>query len=66
MCLHIADFMKLSICGIDIMATDHTVPLAETGGVVLEVNSSPGIGGDRELTSVNTAYEILTRVFDIS
>lgn len=44
MCLHIADFMKLGICGIDIMTTDPTLPLAETGGVVLEVNASPGIG----------------------
>lgn len=65
MCLHIAQYLKLGICGIDIIAADPARPLAETGGVVLEINASPGIGGDREMTSVNAAREILNRVFDL-
>ncbi|MFN2373294.1 MAG: Mur ligase family protein, partial [Cyclonatronaceae bacterium] len=32
----------LDICGIDVMAETVTKPLAETGGVVLEVNAAPG------------------------
>jgi len=32
----------LDICGIDLMASTLTKPLAETGGVVLEVNAAPG------------------------
>lgn len=32
----------LDICGIDLMAQTLTKPLAETGGVVLEVNAAPG------------------------
>ena len=32
----------LDICGIDLMAKTLTKPLAETGGVVLEVNAAPG------------------------
>jgi len=32
----------LDICGIDLMANTLTKPLAETGGVVLEVNAAPG------------------------
>ena len=32
----------LDICGLDLMAETLTKPLAETGGVVLEVNAAPG------------------------
>ncbi len=38
----ISKIIDLDICGIDIMTTDITVPLAETGGAVLEVNAAPG------------------------
>lgn len=38
----ISKIIDLDICGIDIMTTDITQPLAETGGAVLEVNASPG------------------------
>lgn len=42
MCERIARIIGLDICGIDIMTTDISKPLPETGGAVLEVNAGPG------------------------
>ncbi len=38
----ISKIIDLDICGIDIMTTDISRPLSETGGAVLEVNAGPG------------------------
>lgn len=38
----ISRIIDLDICGIDIMTTDISQPLHETGGAVLEVNAGPG------------------------
>lgn len=38
----ISKIIDLDICGIDIMSTDISKPLADTGGAVLEVNAGPG------------------------
>ena len=38
----ISRVIGLDICGIDIMATNLSEPLEDTGGVVLEVNAAPG------------------------
>jgi cyanophycin synthetase len=38
----ISRVIGLDICGIDIMATNLSDPLASSGGVVLEVNAAPG------------------------
>jgi cyanophycin synthetase len=38
----ISKIIDLDICGIDIMTTDISKPLSETGGAVLEVNAGPG------------------------
>jgi len=38
----ICKIIDLDICGIDIMTTDISKPLSETGGAVLEVNAGPG------------------------
>src|SRR5690606_14638950 len=38
----ISKVIGLDICGIDIMTTDISQPLNETGGAVLEVNAGPG------------------------
>lgn len=38
----IARIIGLDICGIDIMTTDISKPLPDTGGAVLEVNAGPG------------------------
>ncbi len=42
MCERIARIIGLDICGIDIMTSDLSQPLHETGGAVLEVNAAPG------------------------
>ena len=42
MCERISKIIDLDICGIDIMTTDISRPLSETGGAVLEVNAGPG------------------------
>ena len=39
----ISKIIDLDICGIDIMTTDISKPLSETGGAVLEVNAGPGV-----------------------
>lgn len=38
----ISRIIGLDICGIDIMASDISMPLNESGGAVLEVNAAPG------------------------
>ena len=38
----ISKIIDLDICGIDIMTTDISKPLSETGGAVIEVNAGPG------------------------
>ncbi len=38
----ISKIIDLDICGIDIMTTDISKPLSDTGGAVLEVNAAPG------------------------
>ncbi len=38
----IARLIGLDICGIDVMTTDISQPLNDTGGAVLEVNAAPG------------------------
>lgn len=37
------DVLGIRLAGVDILATDHTRPLAETGGVINEVNTTPGL-----------------------
>jgi len=38
----IARIIGLDICGIDVMSIDLRTPVAENGGVILEVNAAPG------------------------
>lgn len=38
----ISKIIDLDICGIDVMTTDISKPLEDTGGAVLEVNAGPG------------------------
>lgn len=63
MCVHLARKMGLTFAGIDVMTTDISRPLHETGGVILEANATPGIGGVREVTSKNPARLILEYIF---
>lgn len=63
LCSEIAKKMEMQLLCIDIMATDFTKPLHETKGVILEMWGNPGFGWHRELTSVNTARILLTKLF---
>ncbi len=65
LCIDVAKKLNLSICGVDILTTDFTKPLEEVGGVILEVNGTPWIWWDRELTSVNSGREILKKLFNL-
>lgn len=47
----IARNLGLDICGIDVMATNLTSPLVESGGAVIEVNAAPGLRMHLEPTS---------------
>lgn len=38
----IAQIIGLDICGVDVMATDLSIPLVESGAAVIEVNAAPG------------------------
>ena len=42
MAQRVSKIIDLDICGIDVMTTDISLPLSETGGAVLEVNAAPG------------------------
>jgi cyanophycin synthetase len=63
LCIEISKKLWLSICGIDILTKDFSKPLDETGGVILEINGTPWIWWDRELTSVNSGKRILEKLF---
>ncbi|MDQ3046258.1 MAG: Mur ligase family protein [Bacteroidota bacterium] len=39
----VARLFNLNICGIDILTTDISIPLSESGGAIVEVNAGPGI-----------------------
>ncbi|MDA9128862.1 hypothetical protein N9J72_00085 [Candidatus Gracilibacteria bacterium] len=65
LCIEIASVFGLGISGIDVIAKDISKTLDEQGGIILEINSSPGLGGDKELTGINTAQEVLKRVFNL-
>ena len=42
MAQRVSKIIGLDICGIDVMTTDISLPLSQTGGAVLEVNAAPG------------------------
>ena len=63
-CINTARSLWLWICGIDILSTDISKPLNETWGIILEVGATPWLWWERELTWVNTAKEILKKVFN--
>lgn len=62
----ISKIIDLDICGIDIMTTDITQPLEETGGAVLEVNAAPGFRMHLAPTSGlprNVAAPVIDKLF---
>lgn len=62
-CIQACKQIWLEIAGVDIITNDITKPLRETWGIILEINDTPGIGGHRELTSVNSGKRILEKLF---
>lgn len=62
-CIRACQDIGLAIAGVDIITDDISKPLGETGGIILEINDTPGIGGHRELTSVNSGKRILEKLF---
>lgn len=62
----ISKIIDLDICGIDIMTTDISQPLSETGGAVLEVNAGPGFRMHLAPTSGlprNVAAPVIDKLF---
>jgi cyanophycin synthetase len=62
----ISKIIDLDICGIDIMTTDISKPLPETGGAVLEVNAGPGFRMHLAPTSGlprNVAAPVIDKLF---
>lgn len=62
----ISKIIDLDICGIDLMTTDISVPLFETGGAVIEVNAGPGFRMHLAPTSGlprNVAAPVIDKLF---
>lgn len=62
----ISKIIDLDICGIDIMTTDISKPLEDTGGAVLEVNAGPGFRMHLAPTSGlprNVAAHVIDKLF---
>lgn len=58
-----AKLLWLGIAWVDIITTDITKPLKETWWIILEINETPWLWWDRELTNTNTWKVILEKVF---
>ncbi len=62
----ISKIIDLDICGIDVMTTDISRPLEDTGGAVLEVNAGPGFRMHLAPTSGlprNVAAPVIDKLF---
>lgn len=62
----ISKIIDLDICGIDIMTTDISAPVSETGGAVIEVNAGPGFRMHLAPTSGlprNVAAPVIDKLF---
>lgn len=62
----ISKIIDLDICGIDVMTTDISKPLEDTGGAVLEVNAGPGFRMHLAPTSGlprNVAAPVIDKLF---
>lgn len=64
MCIQIAKNLWLSICGIDILIKNLSLPFTRDNGVILEINATPWLQS-AELTSVNSAEIILQKIFQL-
>lgn len=64
-CIKATEKAWLWMCWVDILTSDFSMPLVDTWWIILELNATPWLGGDRELTSVNSGREILKKIFNI-
>jgi cyanophycin synthetase len=60
----VARTIGLDICGIDVMATDLSTPIKESGGAIIEVNAAPGFRMHVEPT-VGTPRNVAKPVMDM-
>jgi cyanophycin synthetase len=60
----VARTIGLDICGIDVMATDLSIPIKESGGAVIEVNAAPGFRMHVEPT-IGTPRNVAKPVIDM-
>lgn len=58
-----AKILWLGIAWVDIITNDISKPLKETWWILLEINDTPWLWWDRELTGVNTGKVILEKLF---
>lgn len=62
-CINICEKLWFEICWIDIITKDISKPLRENWWIILELNDNPWLGGDLELTWINTWEIILKKLF---
>ena len=62
-CILAVKSLGLEFAGIDIITTDITKPLHQTWWIILEINPTPWIWWDKELTKINTWKIILEHLF---
>jgi len=63
MCIDITKKLGFWICGVDLMIKDFSKPI-KNNVIILELNATPGIWWDKELTWVNSARRILEILFN--
>ena len=64
-CCKAAKVLGLEISGVDIIMTDLSQDLDAIWWIILEVWATPGIWGHKQLTKINSAQEILKKVFSL-
>lgn len=62
MCLEITEKLWFGLCWIDLLIKDFSKPI-KNNVKILELNATPGIWWDKELTSINTAKKMLEILF---
>jgi len=61
----IARLLRIRLAGHDVITTDISRPLAETGGVFNEVNTTPGLQHHYLLDRPEQAFPVLERLLDV-
>lgn len=64
-CIEAVKSLHLRFAGIDIISTDPSVSLRENGGIILEVNATPGLSGIAKIPEKSPEYIILKKLFSL-